>query len=179
MEQGPWLPAFMPQNVRLPGVGLSLYVFDGRLYVASTESNGRVLATSFVRVGGLWWIGVLCAGGFPLTMVLARALSRRFLRNYFAVTAIRVPGLPESLRLGEGHYKRNGIQFRSEKSRRRQATAAHPSADSTNAVRSGHIRGFPRICDRETGGRQRRGSAIHDGRHHLSPSRFLGCAGPA
>ena len=102
VEQGPWVPAFLPKGTPLPTPGLKFYVYEGTLYVAQTDTNERLLTTSFVQIGGIWWIACSCAMGFLLASVIARALSRRFLRNYFAISGIRAPSLEEALRSGEG-----------------------------------------------------------------------------
>jgi len=102
VEQGPRLPAFLPRAVALPTSGLNAYVYDGKVYIARTDTNGRLLALSFTQVGGLWWIVCWCAIGFLGATAITRFLSRRFLRNYFALTGIRVPSLEEALGSGEG-----------------------------------------------------------------------------
>lgn len=102
VEQGPYLPAFLPRGVPLPTPGLKVYIDDGKVYIARTDTSGRLMALSFTTIGGLWWIVCLCAIGFLCATAMARSLSRRFLRNYFALTGIRVPGLEEALRNGEG-----------------------------------------------------------------------------
>jgi hypothetical protein len=55
-----------------------------------------------VEVGELWWILCSCGAGLLFTSFSTRALSHRFLRNYFAVTGIQVPNLEEAQRTGEG-----------------------------------------------------------------------------
>ena len=60
------------------------------------------MATSFVQIGNLWWIACWCAAGFVCTSAITNFLSKRFLRNYFALTGVRVPSVEESLRSGEG-----------------------------------------------------------------------------
>ncbi|MGB7723521.1 MAG: ATP-binding protein [Bryobacteraceae bacterium] len=101
VEQGPWLPVFLPENVRLPAAGLKFYVAAGKLYLAQTNTDGRVSATSFVAIAGLWWIVCCSALGFLLSGAITSALSRRFLRNYFAVIGMQVPSLEEARRDGE------------------------------------------------------------------------------
>ena len=101
VEQGPWLPAFLPDGVALPAPGLKFYVSAGELYVAQANTNGRLLAISFVGIGGVWWMVCSCALGFLATFTITNALSVRFLRNYFAVTGIQVPSLEEAMRNGE------------------------------------------------------------------------------
>ncbi len=59
------------------------------------------MALSFSSVGGIGWIVGSCAVGFLSATILARFLSRRFLRNYFALTGIRVPRL-DAQHIGEG-----------------------------------------------------------------------------
>jgi ATP-dependent DNA helicase RecG len=50
----------------------------------------------------MWWLALIDAIAFVGTFFTARALSRRFLRNYFALTSVRVPDLAEACRCGEG-----------------------------------------------------------------------------
>jgi hypothetical protein len=102
VEQGPFLPAFLPKGVPLPSPGLKLFVYEGNLYVAQTDMIGRILTTSFTQIDGLAWIACSCAVGFLCASFIARALSRRFLRNYFAVTGIQAPSIEEAQRRGEG-----------------------------------------------------------------------------
>jgi len=101
VEQGLWLPAFLPKGAQLPTPGFKFYIYEGSLYVAQTDTNGRLSATSLIEIGELWWILCLCGMGFLFTTISARALSRRFLRNYFAVTGLRVPSIEEAQRAGE------------------------------------------------------------------------------
>ena len=108
LEQGPWVPAFLPKTVALPRTGFKIYIYTGGLYVAALDTNGRLLAVSFTRIGGMWEILLSCIAGFFFVGILTRALSRQFLRNYFAVTGVRVPSLEEALRGGENQ----GIEFK-------------------------------------------------------------------
>lgn len=101
IEQGPWIPTFLPENIALPRAGLTFYTFEHALYAAETDTNGRLFATSFVKVGDWSWIAYSSMVGFLGIALVAHFLSHRFLRNYFAVTGIRVPSLKESLRSGE------------------------------------------------------------------------------
>lgn len=102
VEQGPWVPAFLPRSALLPAPGVRFYIYQGGFYVAQTDTKGRLLATSFVQIGGLWWIACWSVIGFLCASATARWLSRRLLRNYFAVTGVRVPNLEEARRAGEG-----------------------------------------------------------------------------
>jgi hypothetical protein len=99
---GPWLPIFLPKEKALPKPGCEFYVHDGDLYLVQTDTNGRLLAISLVPVGGLWWIAILLGFAFLSGSLIAHALSRRFLRSYFALRGIRLPTLEEALRNGEG-----------------------------------------------------------------------------
>jgi hypothetical protein len=101
VEQGPWLPVFLPKGAPLPTTGLRFYISEGSLYAAETETSGSVLATSSIEIGSLWLIAWPCAAGLLLGAT-ARALSRRFLRNYFAVIGMKVPSAKEAQRIGEG-----------------------------------------------------------------------------
>ena len=99
---GPWLPAFLPANAKLPSAGYRLYVRDSNLYLLVTESQGRILAASLAKLGGIWWLLIFCAAAFLGMGFLARVLSRRYLRSYFALLGIQVPTTEEALRTGEG-----------------------------------------------------------------------------
>lgn len=100
VEQGPWVPVFPPKGVSLPAPGVQFYVSEGALYAAETETNGSVLATSFIEIG-FWWVVWSCAAGLFLGAI-TWFLSRRFLRNYFAVTGMKTPSIEEAQRGGEG-----------------------------------------------------------------------------
>jgi len=60
-----------------------------------------VSATSFLAIAGLWWIVCCSALGFLVAGAITNALSRRFLRNYFAVIGMQVPSLEAARRDGE------------------------------------------------------------------------------
>jgi hypothetical protein len=102
LNWGPWLPIFLPKEVPLPSAGRRFYVENGDLYIVQTDTDGRLVATSLVLVGTLWWLGFVIAITFVSTSLVARALSRRFLHRYFALMGVRVPTLAEALRSGEG-----------------------------------------------------------------------------
>ena len=102
VEWGPWLPIFLPANTPLPPVGTRLYLYEGDLYFVQTDTNGRLLTVSLVSVGGLWWLVTLASLAFLCTTLVARFLSRQFLRNYFALRGIRLPSLEEAQHSGEG-----------------------------------------------------------------------------
>jgi hypothetical protein len=85
VQQGPSLPALLPKGVSLPTPGLEFYVYGGGLYAAQTDTDGRLLTTSIAQVGGFGWIICSFVLGFLCVSYLTNALSRRFLRNYFAV----------------------------------------------------------------------------------------------
>jgi hypothetical protein len=101
-EWGPWLPEFLPADIKWPTPGYQIYVYENDLYLSQTATNGRVLATSFVPVADLWGLATLCAVAFLGTSIVAGAFSRRYLRTYFAMSGVRVPTLEEALRAGEG-----------------------------------------------------------------------------
>ena len=102
VEWGPSLPEFLPDSVQLPPSPYQLYVHDRDLYLAVTDTNGRLLATSMVPLGDLWLLAAICVIAFLGTSIVAGALSIRFLRGYFAMTGVRVPTAEEALRSGEG-----------------------------------------------------------------------------
>jgi hypothetical protein len=102
VKWGMWLPEFLPEGVRLPTPGWQAYIYDSDLYVLQTDTNGRVLASSVVQVGGLWWILGSCGLAFLIASLIAHLVGGRFLRQYFATETSRVPTLGEALRSGEG-----------------------------------------------------------------------------
>jgi hypothetical protein len=99
---GPWLPEFLPANVSLPNAGYRLYARNNNLYLLVTERRGRLLAASVAKLGGIGWLLTLCAVAFFGMTGLARALCRRYLRNYFALSGIHVPTIDSALKAGEG-----------------------------------------------------------------------------
>lgn len=99
---GPSLPTFLRKGARLPAPGYQLYIRDDEVYLVETAVKDPLLAISFVDIGSLWWLAALCGIAFLGISVLARSLSRRYLRRYFALAGIRVPTLEEAQRTGEG-----------------------------------------------------------------------------
>lgn len=99
---GPWLPMFLPKDKLLPTAGHQLDLANGELYIVQTDANERLIATSLVPIMNLRWFTVVAIMAFLVMGIIARTLSRRFLRNYFAVTSIRLPTLEEACRSGEG-----------------------------------------------------------------------------
>jgi hypothetical protein len=99
---GPWVPMFLPINKKLVAAGRQLYATNSDLYIVQTDVDGRLIATSLVPVINLWWFAAVAVLSFFATSMIARTLSRRFLRNYFAVTSIRLPTLEEACHAGEG-----------------------------------------------------------------------------
>jgi len=95
---GPWLPEFLSANARLPNSGYRLYARNSNLYLLITEGQRRLLAASITKLGRVSWLLTLCAAAFLGMTSLARALSRRYLRNYFALSGIQVPTLDGALR---------------------------------------------------------------------------------
>jgi hypothetical protein len=101
VDWGPWLPTFLPKDTQLPTPGRQLFVYKGDLYVVETESDGRLLATSLVSVGGLWLLVSSCVFAFLSTSVTANSFSRKFLRSYFALTGTQIPTVEKALQTGE------------------------------------------------------------------------------
>jgi hypothetical protein len=102
VDRGPWLPSFLPKDARLPAPGRQLFVYEGDLYVVQTDSDGQLIATSLVPVGGLWLLASSCAFAFLSTSVIANIFSRKFLGSYFALTGTQIPTLEKALQSGEG-----------------------------------------------------------------------------
>jgi len=101
-DWGPWLPIFLPHEAKLPRPGASLYVAKGDLFVVQTGTDGRLLATSLVLVGSVYWLGILGIATFIVGSATASAFGRRYLRTYFALMTVRVPSLEDALKTGEG-----------------------------------------------------------------------------
>jgi hypothetical protein len=100
---GPWVPMILPKNTPLPAPGRRLYISnDGELYIAQTDRKGRLTAVSLADVGSLSMFAALAALSFISTAGIAHTLSRRYLRNYFAVLNKRLPSLDEACVSGEG-----------------------------------------------------------------------------
>ncbi len=99
---GPWTPMFLPKDKLLPAAGRQVYLANSALYIVQTDADERMIATSLVKVANLWWFSMVGTLALLLTSIIARSLSRRFLRNYFAVTGMRLPSLEEACRSGEG-----------------------------------------------------------------------------
>ncbi len=118
LSWGPWLPIFLPKRISLPTSGHQFYVEEDELYVAQTDTDGRLLALSLVPVANLRWLGAIVAFAFLSTSLISAALSLRFLRTYFALMGVRVPRLEEALRSGEGQ----SIEFKRGLSRDEQKT---------------------------------------------------------
>lgn len=99
---GPPVPSFLPPDRPLPSAGSYPYLNQGKLYIVTAYRGGRFMAVSLVQVGSIRWLAALAMVVFLLTSAITRILSRRFLRNYFAVTSVKLPTLEGALRSGEG-----------------------------------------------------------------------------
>ena len=100
-DWGPWLPIFLPQDVRLPRLGYRFFLDGGDLYILRTDTDGRLLATSMILVGPVLWMAVVGVAVFVIGSGATWLLSRRSLRAYFALRALQLPTLEEALRSGE------------------------------------------------------------------------------
>src|SRR5712692_7247061 len=56
MYWGPWLPGFLSDGARFPAPGTSFHISEAEVYIVQTDINDRILATSLVRIGNLWWL---------------------------------------------------------------------------------------------------------------------------
>lgn len=104
LYRGPWVPSFLPPSKLLPSAGSKLYLDGSEVYVSQTDMAGPLLATSLIQVGSLAWLLTLAALAFFAFVAAARWGARRFLRNYFAISNVRVPELKEALHQGEGQH---------------------------------------------------------------------------
>ena len=66
------------------------------------DTNGRLIAVSLASLGDLRWLCVVVVAILSLSTLVARYLSRKFLRSYFLFSQTRVPTLEEALSQGEG-----------------------------------------------------------------------------
>jgi hypothetical protein len=98
---GPWLPMFLPDNKPLPQPGSSLYFDGAEMYIVQSTTAGRLIATSLAPVGNVVWLMIEMTLAFVTTTLIARMLSKKFLRNYFALAGFTMPSLEEALKLGE------------------------------------------------------------------------------
>jgi hypothetical protein len=101
-DWGPWLPIFLPGDVRFPNPGTQPYVQKGDLYIVQTDSDGRLMGISLISVGSVFGITIVGVATFVTSSVIAYLLSQRFLRAYFALMIVHVPAIDEALRMGEG-----------------------------------------------------------------------------
>ena len=102
VDLGQSLPSFLPKETRLPSPGRQLFVYQGDLYVAQTDRDGQLIATSLAPFVGLWLLASFCALAFLSTSFLANIFSRKFLGSYFALAGTQIPSLQNALRSGEG-----------------------------------------------------------------------------
>ncbi len=102
VDLGQSLPSFLPKETRLPSPGRQLFVYHGDLYVAQTDRDGQLTATSLAPFVGLWLLASSCALAFLSTSFLANIFSRKFLGSYFALTGTQIPSLQKALQSGEG-----------------------------------------------------------------------------
>jgi hypothetical protein len=99
---GPWVPTFLGRNAQVPAEGRQLFVYDGDLYVLQTEVDGRLVASSLVWVGSLWFVVGYCVFAFLTAGLIANFVSHRFLRRYFALIGMQIPSVEQALKNGEG-----------------------------------------------------------------------------
>jgi|ERR1019366_6849163 hypothetical protein len=104
LASGPWVPMFLREGSHPPSAGRALYMKDTEAFVAETDVDGRLTAVSLVPVGDVRVICIVAIAVFLTASLIARSLSRRFLRRYFVLSYTRVPDLDEALRDGEGQH---------------------------------------------------------------------------
>ena len=102
--RGPWVPSFLPKGKLLPSGGTKLYLDGSEVYVVQADVSGPIYATSLIHVGSIPWLVALAACAFLALAFAARWGARRFLRNYFAISTVRVPDLKGALQQGEGQF---------------------------------------------------------------------------
>lgn len=102
LDWGYWLPTFLPKDKKSPSPGRRLVLNGPIIDLEQVDTNGRLIAVSLASLGDLRWLCVIAFVIFILSTLLARYLSRKFLRSYFLFSQIGVPTLKEDIRLGEG-----------------------------------------------------------------------------
>lgn len=101
-DWGYWLPTFLPDGKAIPAPGRRL-VLNGQIVdLEQVDTNGRLVAVSLAYLGDLRWLFVAAIAIFVSSTLVARYLSRKFLRSYFLFSQTRVPTLEDGLRQGEG-----------------------------------------------------------------------------
>jgi len=154
VDWGPYLPILLPKDAHLPAPGSRPYFYDGHLYLVQTDTDGRLYAISLVSVGAFRWLAILAGFAFLSTTAIARSLSRRFLRDYFALRGVRTPTLEEAVRQGEGQnveFKRGlfDANAKASKSADELAESIAAFANTNDGViflgvdDNGHVKGLP------------------------------------
>ena len=101
-DWGYWLPTFLPDGKAIPSPGRRLVLNGPIVDLEQVDTNGRLVAVSLAYLGDLRWLCVVAIAIFVSSTLVARFLSRKFLRSYFLYSQTRVPTLEEALRQGEG-----------------------------------------------------------------------------
>lgn len=101
LQWGPAAPILLSKEARLPNTGCKPYIQDGNLFLVQTDRNERILVSSLVPVGNIWWLASLAIVAFVGTCLTTRAICRRFLRSYFALRQTQLPNLQEAIQRGE------------------------------------------------------------------------------
>jgi len=99
---GPWLPMLFPKDKPFPPAGTRPYVDRGKVSIVQADTNGRLLAVSLIPLGSVYWLALLIGFTFVSSTALTWFLSRKFLRNYFAVSGLPAITIEEASRIGEG-----------------------------------------------------------------------------
>jgi hypothetical protein len=102
LDWGYWLPTFLPRDKAIPSLGRRPVLNGSNLDLAQVDSDGRLVAVTLAHLGDLRWMCLTAAAIFFGSTLVARYLSRKFLRSYFLFSQTRVPSLAEALRDGEG-----------------------------------------------------------------------------
>jgi len=98
------VPAFIPNNVRIPWI--PLHVERSEVWLWRTLSRGDLEAVSVGRIGNLYEFGLLGLVAFSLGLVVTYPVAKRY-----GWTGVRKPmPLEEALRIGESEY----VEFKQE-----------------------------------------------------------------
>jgi hypothetical protein len=112
------IPILFPESRERPQEGVSLYRNEGELYLARTDQNDRLLASTVQFIGDIRSILLVLALISVLVSVVAHGIASVFLKRYLALRQVRLPSIDEALRTGEGpaiEFKRS-VSFEIENS---------------------------------------------------------------
>jgi hypothetical protein len=110
LSGGYQIPVYLPRGRSIPMEGFSFFRHGHDMYLARTDQNERLLATSTQLIGDLRYLAAIFASLFAISGCLAYLSGITFLRRYFVLMHSHSHTIDEALKLGEGptiEFKRN------------------------------------------------------------------------